>query len=114
MSGQTVSGTVIRGEQRGRHMGFPTANIPCETEVSGGTYAGIVHMEGGQFPAAIYADNGRHILEAYILNFSKDIYGKEIRVQLIEKIAEPLYSADEKEISDFVKQAVLSVRSYFA
>jgi riboflavin kinase/FMN adenylyltransferase len=92
-----VSGTVVHGNQNGRKIGFPTANmllnadnkfIPqlgvylCEVHITAGTYYGLTNM--GYRPT-LNKDEGIHI-ETHILGFDGDIYGQGICIKFMEKI----------------------------
>ncbi len=93
----TVSGKVVHGNQNGRKIGFPTANmslhsdnkfIPqlgvylCEVHIKAGTYFGLTNM--GYRPT-LNKDEGIHI-ETHILGFDEDIYGQVIEIKFMEKI----------------------------
>jgi riboflavin kinase/FMN adenylyltransferase len=87
---RVVTGTVVVGDRRGRELGFPTANVrfPDDAEPPAfGVYAG---MALGR-PAAIsvgvrptFGDDLEPLLEAHILDFDGDLYGREITVELLE------------------------------
>ena len=74
----TVTGAVVRGDQRGRELGFPTANLRLAQAIPGdGVYAGsAVLPDGRRFPAAIHVgpratfDAMERTVEAYILDWS--------------------------------------------
>lgn len=88
-----LEGTVVRGDGRGRLLGFPTANIgSCGGEAlpEDGIYAGLLRRaDGSLLQAAIsigdrptyYGDGGERLLEAHLLDFEGDLYGE--RVQLL-------------------------------
>ncbi len=89
-----ISGHVTYGDQRGRKLGYPTANIALKKiRPLHGIYAVRVHGLGmNPLPGAAsigwrptIGDN-RYILETYILNFEQMIYGKKIAVEFIQKI----------------------------
>jgi len=89
-----LSGTVIRGRERGRQIGFPTANLACETEClpPDGVYASRVLLDDGAYPAITnigmrptFAESQRSI-EAHIFDFDRDLYGQKIRLELIERV----------------------------
>ena len=73
----TVAGTVVRGDQRGRELGFPTANLRLAQAIPGdGVYAGAaVLADGRRFAAAIHVgpratfDAMERTVEAYILDW---------------------------------------------
>jgi riboflavin kinase/FMN adenylyltransferase len=92
-----ISGKVIHGNQNGRKIGFPTANmslnadnkfIPqlgvylCEVTIEAGKFYGLTNM--GYRPT-LNKDEGIHI-ETHILGFDADIYGQNIQIQFVEKI----------------------------
>jgi riboflavin kinase/FMN adenylyltransferase len=81
----TLRGVVVEGAKRGRAIGFPTANIRTEQFLPGpGIYAGEAAVEGKKYSAAIsvgtnptFGENATTV-EAYLLDFSSDLYGKTI------------------------------------
>ena len=92
----SYSGKVVYGNQLGREIGVPTANIwiPKQKLPISGVYAvrclvdhakylGIANM--GIRPTV---GGTRPVLETHIFDFEKDIYGRRITVQFIEKIRE--------------------------
>src|SRR5260370_10081758 len=89
-----VHGPVVRGRERGRKIGFPTANIESETECvpPDGVYATRVILDDGAYGSITnigmrptFSENARSI-EAHIFNFTRDIYGMRIKFELIERI----------------------------
>ena len=87
-----VEGEVAHGDARGRELGVPTANIvPDERELSPGhgVYAAWAHGH----PAAVNVgvrpmfETGRGLLiEAYLIDFEGDLYGKTLRVAFLERM----------------------------
>jgi len=87
-----LEGEVVRGDGRGRELGFPTANIvPDDRLVSPGhgVYAAWAHGH----PAAVNVgvrptfDTGRGLLvEAYLLDFDHDLYGQTLRIAFMERL----------------------------
>lgn len=93
----SFKGKVVRGDGRGKELGFPTANLSTENEdkliPAKGIYAAecIIEREKhygllslGSRPT--FHTGGEVIPEFYIFDFSKDIYGKILQVNLVEKI----------------------------
>lgn len=84
----SVPGIIGYGYRRGRKMHFPTANLEPDAGTvipQTGVYAGYVSLEGALYPAMInigsnptFANTSRSI-EAYLLNFDGDLYGKRVR-----------------------------------
>lgn len=87
----SVCGEIVHGDARGRELGFPTANLSPKLEgfvPADGVYAGWVVIEGVTHPAAISIGNNptftpdeQSRVEAFILDFSGDLYGKHMEVQ---------------------------------
>ncbi|HZN13003.1 MAG TPA: bifunctional riboflavin kinase/FAD synthetase [Acidimicrobiales bacterium] len=93
-----VRGTVVQGDQRGRHLGFPTANVAVPAEVqlpADGIYAGWYERpDGSTHPAALslgrrptfYANAEASLLEAYLIDFDGDLYGEHAKVRFIARL----------------------------
>ncbi len=88
-----VRGRVEIGDQRGRTLGVPTANIRLEEgcPIDDGVYAAVyVRPDGDEWPAAVsvgsrttfYADRGCRVLEAHLLGFTASLVGEEAEVRL--------------------------------
>jgi riboflavin kinase / FMN adenylyltransferase len=89
-----VSGRVEKGFQRGRGLGFPTANLRPRTDLllPNGVYAVIVDVGEQQVPGVAnvgvnptFAGQKRTI-EAHLFDFSADLYGRRLRVGFIERL----------------------------
>jgi riboflavin kinase/FMN adenylyltransferase len=86
-----LEGTVVSGDQRGGALGFPTANLAVEPHLlvpAYGIYAGAAL--GGRAAISIginphYGGSERRI-EAFLLDFGGDLYGKELRIELWERL----------------------------
>jgi riboflavin kinase/FMN adenylyltransferase len=86
-----VEGLVVEGDRRGRELGFPTANVTVAGEVAlppDGVYAGWVRRADGTVHVAAvslgrratYYEDGERLLEAYVLDFTGDLYGERLVV----------------------------------
>lgn len=92
-----ISGKVVHGNQNGRKIGFPTANMSLNADNKFipqlGVYLCKVHLDAGEFYGltnmgfrpTLNKDEGIHI-ETHILGFDADIYGQKIEIQFMEKI----------------------------
>lgn len=86
----TVLGTVVKGRQLGRTLGFPTANLHVHNEQLPplGVYAARAEMDGMKYPAVanlgrrptIEAD-GQPLLEVHLFDFTGDIYDRQLEVR---------------------------------
>jgi riboflavin kinase / FMN adenylyltransferase len=98
-----VEGTVVKGDQRGRELGFPTANIvPDDRLVLPGH--GIYAAFADGVPAAVnvglrptFESELGVLVEAYLIDRDEDLYGKTLRVAFVEKLRgeERFESAEE-------------------
>lgn len=83
-------GAVVKGNQEGRKFGFPTANIEVDHGLDPGVYSGYVDLENQSYRAAILVNPTKspNTIEAHLLGFSDDLYGKIIMIR-VEKIIRP-------------------------
>src|SRR5437762_9915537 len=90
-----IDGTVTRGDQRGRTIGFPTANLCTENELlpPHGVYATttrigeIVHPSVTNIGTRPTVDSsGRATIETHIFNLDRDLYGASIRVGFVQRL----------------------------
>ena len=92
----TLSGTVVKGQMRGRLLGFPTANIapddPDKIIPKDGVYAVKVLIKGNVHHGMLNIgtnptfENTERTIEVHIFDFNADIYGQNIEVFFIERI----------------------------
>jgi len=91
----TIAGTVIHGDKRGREIGFPTANMEMGPYLrpAYGIYAVRARMPDGRLidGAANIGirptfDPPKELLETYLFDFSGDLYGQTIEIELIERL----------------------------
>ncbi|MEO5808175.1 bifunctional riboflavin kinase/FAD synthetase [Devosia sp.] len=88
-----VDGVVVKGDQRGRELGYPTANLctPPGFHLAQGVYAVRVLLDGRRIDGvAAYGkpmfNNQLPPFEAHLFDFSEDIYGKTLSVALVDHI----------------------------
>lgn len=111
-----MSGIVEKGDQRGRTIGFPTANMATsfETHPLVGVYATQIYVRGefydsvtnvGYQPTIEKKDNPLKI-ETHILNFNQDIYGEEILVLFKKRIRDEMKFNGLQELSSQIQKDV--------
>jgi riboflavin kinase/FMN adenylyltransferase len=92
-----LTGEVVHGDERGRELGFPTANlVPDEALVcpGHGVYACLSYPDPANSRAAAVSigvrptfDTGRaELIEAFILDFDGDLYGRQLRLQFLARL----------------------------
>jgi riboflavin kinase/FMN adenylyltransferase len=105
----SIAGTVIEGYQKGRELGFPTANVRSTYELipGRGVYAVVVDWRGQRYEGVanigVNPTFGRTQLsvEVHLFNFSQQLYGETVEVSFVKKIR------DERafpSVADLVKQ----------
>jgi riboflavin kinase/FMN adenylyltransferase len=114
-----LRGTVIRGDQRGRTIGFPTANLRYSEDKlipAGGIYACWAQVRGRKFGAAVNIGTNPTFtpekqtlsVEAYLLDFDAEIYDEEIQLEFVLRLRDEMkYDSVEAlilQIKDDVNQ----------
>jgi len=119
-----VDGIVVRGDRRGKDMGYPTANVesPAFTAIpADGVYAGHLVTRDARsgasrdrFPAAISVGSNptfqgsRRTVEAFVLDYDGDLYGEHVGVEFVQRLramaafphVEALLEAMAKDVTD--------------
>jgi riboflavin kinase / FMN adenylyltransferase len=116
----TIRGRVVHGDARGRGLGFPTANIEVgdtHPDLEFGVYAARVLGR----PAAVsvgvrptFGEGLRPLLEAHILDFSADLYGRDIEVELLRFLRPERRFHDLDELVEQVAADIRAVRDVLA
>jgi len=90
-----LCGEIVHGYQRGRGLGFPTANLAVSAArllPANGVYLCRAHVAGETFDALTNVgtrptfDNGLRTVEAYLLDFSNDIYGEAMQLVFLDRL----------------------------
>jgi riboflavin kinase / FMN adenylyltransferase len=111
-----LEGRVVKGDERGRELGVPTANVqpaPDQLIPGVGIYAGQVLDR----PAAIsvgvrptFESDGQLLIEAHLLDFDGDLYGKTVRVTFLERLRDELRFDSADELVEQMQRDVERVR----
>src|SRR5205809_3169470 len=90
-----VDGTVVRGEGRGRAIGFPTANLCTENELvpPHGVYATTAKLGPIVYPSVTNIgvrptvdSSGRVVVETHVFNLDRDLFGSSLRVGFVQRL----------------------------
>jgi riboflavin kinase / FMN adenylyltransferase len=114
----SLLGKVTHGEHRGSGMGFPTVNLTVDAKMAlppDGVYATRAYIGEEEFQAMTnigrrptFGDNNERTIESFILNYNQEIYGKEVKIEIIQRLREEKHfdSIEElrKQISEDVKR----------
>lgn len=121
-----VRGEVVQGDQRGRTIGFPTANIPFEDGrawPATGVYAARSTLSDGRCIDSVvnigmrptFHQHAEHpLLEAHLLDFDEDLYGQRIAVEFVGFVRSERRFAGIDEIAAQIKKDVETARSVLA
>lgn len=115
-----IEGLVVEGFQRGRELGFPTANLKYDSNIAvpaDGVYAGELHIDQLRFPAAISIGYNStfqataRTLEVYALTDSWiELYGKVVNVEIDSFIRGMQTFSGRDELIEAIQNDVLSVK----
>jgi riboflavin kinase/FMN adenylyltransferase len=118
-----LRGPVVKGHERGRALGFPTANIavaPDRALPAFGVYVTRAHVAGGSFMGATNIginptfNDERPSVETYVLDFEGDLYGREMRVEVLHRLRGELKFDGLEALVAAIAADVEAVRAYFA
>lgn len=119
----SLQGRVVSGDHLGAKLGFPTANLeldPAQAIPADGVYATRTHIDGKVYPSMTNIGTrptfGVHkrTIEVYIMDFQGDLYGQELRIDIIDRVRnEQRFASPEelqRQMAEDVKQgrAILS------
>jgi|TARA_A100001015_G_C15020108_1_gene727546 riboflavin kinase/FMN adenylyltransferase len=121
----SINGKVTFGQQLGRELGFPTANVNLNRFRAPltGVYAVWVDIEGieGRFKGAAnvgvrptIGDIEKPILEVHLLDFDRQIYGQRISVEFVNKIRDEQQFTSLEHLSDSISDDVIMIKQWFA
>lgn len=114
-----VRGIVGRGSERGRTMGFPTANLARITTLlpPDGVYAGCCMIHETTYPAAInlgpnptFGEAARKF-EVHLLGFTGDLYGQSLDVDLLARVRDVVRFESSDALKQQLKQDLEAVRA---
>ena len=117
----SLHGPVVRGVERGRIIGFPTANIAIGSGLAlppFGVYVTHAWVDGvaresvtniGRRPTF---DDGERTVEVHIMDFDGDLYGKEVRVDVLKRLRGEVRFDDAEALSEQIRKDVAAAREY--
>jgi riboflavin kinase / FMN adenylyltransferase len=115
-----ISGLVVPGLQRGRTLGFPTANLALTDTYllpANGIYAVYAELDGVRLPAVAnigvrptFGNNDR-LVEVYILDFDRSIYGQSLGVHLVKRLRAELRFASVDDLVAQMQRDVADART---
>ncbi|MBM3157066.1 MAG: bifunctional riboflavin kinase/FAD synthetase [Chloroflexi bacterium] len=110
-----LSGAVVSGVERGRVLGFPTANIDVDSEQAlphDGVYATLAHIGDEVYQSVTNIGKrptfgaGERSIEVFILDFDRDIYGENLTIELVEHLRNEIKFASPEELTEQIGKDV--------
>ncbi|HEX2965216.1 MAG TPA: bifunctional riboflavin kinase/FAD synthetase [Syntrophorhabdaceae bacterium] len=116
-----IEGTVVKGENRGKHMGFPTINLDTFFELvpKNGVYVTEVELKGKSKPAVTNIGYNptfggkKFLMETHILDFSGNLYGKEVMIYFHKRIRQEMKFSGMEELKQRIAGDIATAREYF-
>jgi len=115
---KTLRGVVLRGAMLGRKINFPTINIGYGSlDLPFGVYVSRVQTLLGVYKGALHfgpksiAGTAEPSLEIHLLDFSGDLYGAEVRIEIFNKIRDVMSFDDLESLKKQIALDVESVRA---
>ena len=116
-----IEGSVIKGKARGKALGFPTANIETENEIiPPGVFISTAWIDSKSFPSLTNVGNRptfhqkETIIESFIINLNRNLYGEKIRVNFIKKIRDEMKFKTPDDLSQQIKKDLEKAKDYFS
>ena len=117
-----LRGPVVRGEERGNKIGFPTANIAVAPDLAlpkFGVYVTAAYLGGSSYQAVTNIGErptfgaGRPTIETHLLDFEGDGYERELRIELLHRLRDEQRFAGVDELVAQIRRDVDVARAYF-
>lgn len=112
-------GKVRKHNQRGKQLGFPTANINLRKKIPEGIYLSQTKLGNLIYPSLTFIgvaktfNEKKFHAETYILDFKQNIYGQWISVKLLKKIRDNKKFSSAEELIRQMKKDKEKARKYF-
>ncbi|HZK01585.1 MAG TPA: bifunctional riboflavin kinase/FAD synthetase [Anaerovoracaceae bacterium] len=118
----STQGVVMKGNRFGRTLGFPTLNITIDEDMinpANGVYVTYCNYNGIRYPSITnvgkrptVCDSEARNIETHIFNFDKEIYGKEIRVEFLERLRPEMAFENVEALAMQIKDDCLTAAGY--
>ena len=118
-----LDGVVVRGDGRGRTLGWPTANVDTDAEIRPGSGVYAVRLRLGPSPTAPWRGGAAIVgsrptfggtdvsVEVHVLDWSGDLYGQQVRVEFLERLRPEQRFGSVPELAAQIRRDVEAARS---
>ena len=113
-----LEGRVVPGDQRGRELGFPTANLETEKELlpAAGVYVAKVRHKQQEYGGVVNLgqrptfSSGCSTIEVHLLDFTGQLYDQNLRIYFVERLRDEQKFSSAEELADAIAADVLNAR----
>ena len=114
-----LSGQVIHGVERGKHLGFPTANLAVNSDQAlpaDGVYVTRAYLGNNAYSSVTNIGSrptfgqGERTVEVYLLDFKGRVYGEELKIELLERLRDEKLFSGTEELKAQIKKDVEQAR----
>ncbi len=119
----SLRGPVVPGAERGRTLGFPTANIAVGLDralPAYGVYVTHAHLGKRSYPAVTniglrptFAED-KPIVETFLLDFEGELYGQEIRIELLHRLRGEIRFVNLEALREQIEKDIVAARAYLS
>lgn len=120
----SISGRVVRGDQLGRKLGFPTANVQMKHNRPPltGIFAAELYVGAGEVRRGVASlgirptvkQQGQPVLEVHLFDFAGDLYGRQVRVDFLHKFRDEEKYADLDTLTRQIAADVENAKAFFS
>ncbi len=116
----TISGEVVYGKQNGTKMGLPTANVDYDSDMvlpREGVYAGITEVDGRRYVSVVNVGKNitfgakRVTVESHLIDFSGNIYGKNINVLFVKRLRGDIKFTNADELKRQINKDIAKAKN---
>lgn len=114
-----IRGVVVAGRGLGKRLGYPTANLDIEVPdgLERGVYTAHIELEGVERQALVVigavSEAPRLSIEVHLLDWEGDLYGRQLLVDVLEKISDIETLGSDEELTEKIARDIAIARDYF-
>lgn len=117
----SIGGEVVVGNKLGKKIGFPTSNLNIDNSMvspPNGVYITKCFYNGNDYPSitnvGVKPTIGKHAknIETHIFNFDKELYGKNIKVEFLDKMRDEKKFDSVEELSKAITENCIQAKAY--